>query len=95
MLTNDLQRSEYFSQSPPKVILTNFFFITDILKTSVSDINADDNGAYLKSRNTDKFYYCNNDRTSIFVKTSVVNFVITKDCCETVTEKFISHRIRS
>ena len=30
-----------------------------------SDINADDNGAYLKSRNTNKFYYCDNDRTSM------------------------------
>ena len=95
VLTNDPERSEYFRQSPPKVIRTNFFFVIDILKTSISDINADDNGAYVKSCNTDKFYYCNNDRTSIFVKTSVVNFIITKDCRETVTEKFISHRIRS
>ena len=63
VLTNDPERSEYFSQSPPKVIRTNFFFVIDILKTSISDINADDNGAYLKFRNTDKFYYCNNDRT--------------------------------
>ena len=59
------ERSEYFRQSPPKGIRTNFFFITDISKTSISDINADDNGAYLKSRNTNRFYYCDNDRTSI------------------------------
>ena len=65
VLTNDPERSEYFRQSPPKGIRTNFFFITDISKTSISDINADDNGAYLKSRNTNKFYYCDNDRTSI------------------------------
>ena len=31
----------------------------------MSHINADYNGAYLKSRNIDKFYYCDNDRTSI------------------------------
>ena len=65
ILTNDSERSEYFRQSPPKGIRTNFFFITDILETSISDINADYNGAYLKSRNTNKFYYCDNDRTSI------------------------------
>ena len=66
VLTNDLERYEYFRQSPPKGIRTNFFFITDISKTSISDINADDNGVYLKSRNTNKFYYCDNDRPSIF-----------------------------
>ena len=64
VLTNDPERSEYFRQSLPKGIRTNFFFITDILKTSIFNINADDNGAYLKSRNT-KFYYCDNNRTSI------------------------------
>ena len=79
VLKNDPKRSEYFRQSPPRGIRANFFFITDISKASVSDINADDNGAYLKSRNTNKFYYCENDRI-LFVKTSVANFIITKDC---------------
>ena len=46
-------------------ICTNFFFITDISKTSIPDINAVDNGTYLKSRNTNKFYHCDNDRTNI------------------------------
>ena len=46
-------------------IRTNFFFIIDIPKTSISNINANDNGAYLKSRNTNKFYYCDKDRTSV------------------------------
>ena len=64
MLTNDPERPEYFRQSPPKGIRTNFFFIIDISKTSISGINADDNVAYLKSRNTNKFYYCDNDQTS-------------------------------
>ena len=63
ILTNDSERSEYFRQSPPEGIGTNFFFLTDISKTSISDINADDNGVYLKSCNTNKFYYCDNDRT--------------------------------
>ena len=64
VLTNDPERSEYFRQSPLKGIRTNFFFITDISKTSISDINAGDSVAYLKSRNTNKFYYCEYDRTS-------------------------------
>ena len=65
VLTNDPERSEYFRQSLPKGIRTNFFFITDILKTSIFDMNADNNGACLKSRNTNKFCYCDNDRSSI------------------------------
>ena len=31
----------------------------------MSDTNANNNDAYLKSRNTNKFYYCDNDRTSM------------------------------
>ena len=65
VLTNDPERSEYFRQSPPKGIWRNFFFITDISKTSISDMNAG-NGAYLKTPNTNKFYHCHNDQTSIF-----------------------------
>ena len=45
VLTNDPKRPEHFRQSPPKIIRINFFIITDILKTSISDINADGNGA--------------------------------------------------
>ena len=58
LYTNDTKKSEYFRQSLLKGIRTNFFFITDISKTSISHINAGDNGAYLKSCNTNKFYYC-------------------------------------
>ena len=47
-----------------KGIRTNFFSITDISKT-ISDINADDHGAYLKSRNTNKSYYFHNDQTNV------------------------------
>ena len=65
VLTNDPERSEYYRQSPPKRIRTNFFFITDISKTSISDINTDDNGEYLQSRNNVKFYYYNNSRSNI------------------------------
>ena len=44
VLTNDPKRPEYFRQSPPKIIRINFFIITDISKTSISDINVDGNG---------------------------------------------------
>ena len=64
-MTNDPERSQYFKQSSPKGIRPNLFFIEDISKTSIYDINVDNNGAYLKSRNTSEFYYCDNDRTSI------------------------------
>ena len=63
VLTNDL-KSPSISGSLQE-IRTNLFFITDIPKTSISNINANDNGAYLKSRNTNKFYYCDKDRTSV------------------------------
>ena len=66
VLTKYPKRSEYFRQSPPKGIRTNFFFITDFLETSIFDINADDNGgAYVKSCNTNNFYYCDNDQANI------------------------------
>ena len=81
VLTNDPERSEYFSQSPLKGIRTNFF-ITDISKTSISDINAGDNGAYVKSRNITKFSYCDNDQTNIIRPRILI-------------KKFTSHRIRS
>ena len=64
-LINDPERSEYLKQFPPKGIPINLFFIADISKTSISNINADGNSAYLKSRNTNKFYYCDNDQASI------------------------------
>ena len=73
VLTNDPERSQYFRQSLLKWIWTNFF-ITDISKTSVSDINADFNGAYLKSRNSNKFYYCENNQTDIVPEVTSCKF---------------------
>ena len=63
----------------------------------MSDIDADDNGAYLKSRDKKscKLYHCDIDRTSIVVKTSVANFTIMKDCPGPLTRRFTSPRIRS
>ena len=48
-LTNDPSRSEYYRSSPPKGMRTNYFYITD---SSMADVTADDNGAYLKTRKT-------------------------------------------
>ena len=90
VLTNDPERSEYFRQSTPKGIPTNFFFITDTSKTSISDINADDNGAHLTS-----FIIATTIELVLLVKTSMANFIIAKDCHETLTKKFTFHRIRS
>ena len=42
-----------------------FLYYVYFPKTSISDINADDNGVYLISRNTKKFYFCDNDQTNI------------------------------
>ena len=41
------------------------FFITDISKTLISDTKVDENGAYMKSRHTIKFCYCDKDRNNI------------------------------
>ena len=46
--------------------LKEFEQTSSLLQMFPSDINADENGAYLKSRNTNKCYSCDNDRTSIF-----------------------------
>ena len=95
VLINDPERSEYFKQFPPKGIRTNFFFIADISKTSISNINAGGSGAYLKYRDTNKFYYCDNDRTSIIREDISGNFYYSKRLCQTLTKKFTFYRIRS
>ena len=68
-------------------------FTSDV--NDVSDINTDGKGAYLTSRNTNKFTIATTIKLVLFVETSVANYVITKDCPETHTIKFTSHRIRS
>ena len=52
-LTNDPSRSKYNRSSPPKGMRTNYFYITD---SSIADVTADDNGAYLKTRKTTRTY---------------------------------------
>ena len=46
VLTNDPKKFEYFRQSQANEIYINFFFITDISKASIPDINTDDSGGY-------------------------------------------------
>ena len=48
------EKSDYFKKTPPKGIRTNLFYVTDRSQTSMADILADDNGAYLKSRSNKK-----------------------------------------
>ena len=62
VLRNNPEKSEYYRESPPKGIRTNSFFICDISKTNLADVTADDNGAYIKTRNTTKIYFCDNDQ---------------------------------
>ena len=86
-MINDPERSEYFKQFPPKGIRTSFFFIADISKTSISNINAGGNGAYLKFCDTNKFYYCDNDRTSIIREDISGNFYYNERLCRNSYKK--------
>ena len=62
ILTNSPEKSEYFREFSPEGIRTNFFYITDLAKTSFANVNAGDNGAYLKSQITNKSYYIGKDQ---------------------------------
>ena len=54
-LMKDPFRSEFYLEDAPKGIRSNeFFYITDVTKCPMSTITADDNGAYIKTRNTTK-----------------------------------------
>ena len=46
VLTNSPEKSEFYRELPLKGIKTNLFYITDLTKTSLANISADDNGAY-------------------------------------------------
>lgn len=59
------EKSEYFCEIPPKGIRTNLFYVTDSSRTSMADILADDNGAYLNSRSNKKLYFCTDGQTYI------------------------------
>ena len=59
------EKSDYFKKTPPKGIRTNLFDVTDRSQTSMADVLADDNGAYLKSRSNKKLYYCTDGKVNI------------------------------
>ena len=62
VLTNSPEKSEFYRELPLKGIKTNLFYITDLTKTSLANISADDNGAYLKFRITNKKFFSGNDQ---------------------------------
>ena len=53
LLAENREKSNYYHKVTPKGVRTNFFYVTD---PTNADINADDNGAYTKTRNTKKLY---------------------------------------
>ena len=62
-LMKDPFRSEFYLEYAPKGIRLSFFYITDVTKCPMSTITADDNGAYIKTRNTTKLYCQVGDET--------------------------------
>ena len=53
LATENLEKSEYYRRVTPKGIRTIFFYVAD---STNADTNADNNGAYTKTRNTTKLY---------------------------------------
>ena len=51
LLAENPEKSNYYRKVTPKGVRTDFFYVTD---PTNADINADDNGAYNKTRNTTK-----------------------------------------
>ena len=57
----DERNSDYFRPTAVKGVRTTYFYTTDCMSQTKSQIFADDNGAYRKTRNNKKlYYYCNN-----------------------------------
>ena len=55
-MKNNLANSPFYIEVLPKGIRSNYFYITDITKCPMSHIVADDNGARVKTRSTNKLY---------------------------------------
>ena len=51
VLKNNPTNSHFYAEILPKVIRSNYFYITDTTKCPISHITADENGAYVKTRN--------------------------------------------
>ena len=56
ILKNNPANSPFYTEVLPKGIRSNYFYITDTTKCPMSHITTDDNGAYVKTRNTNKLY---------------------------------------
>ena len=56
VLKNNPANSPFYTEVLPKGIRSNYFYITDTTKCPMSHITTDDNGAYIKTRNTNKLY---------------------------------------
>ena len=95
VLTNESKRFKYFRESTPKKNpKKNFFFITDISKTLISDIRKLTKIVHIWNLVTLKsFAIATNIEIILLVKTSVTNFIIMEDCPRTLTKTFIFHRI--
>ena len=53
LLAENPEKSEYYRKVTPKGIRTIFFYVAD---STNADTNADNNGAYTKTRNATKLY---------------------------------------
>ena len=49
VLTNDRQKSNFYTETLPKRMQTNWVYVTDLSFLSVSDITVDDNAAIFKT----------------------------------------------
>ena len=56
VLKKNPTNSFFYAEVLPKGIRSNYFYNTDTNKGPISHIIADDNGAYVKTRNTNKLY---------------------------------------
>ena len=63
VFSNNPEKSEYFMKSPTTGIRSTYFYITDISKTSIACVRADDNGAYRNTRSTKKMYVKKDGKT--------------------------------
>ena len=55
-MKNNLANSPFYIKVLTKGIRSNYFYITDTTKCSMSNITADDNGAYVKTPNTNQLH---------------------------------------
>ena len=62
VLTKSPEKSENYRELPPKGIRTNLSYIIDLAKTSHTNIRANDNEAYFRSRISNKSYFYGNEQ---------------------------------